>query len=135
MATQTKPHNVADAGATKEKGQRPAPAAAGRVGGQGLDRQGLAPRGTVHWNLIAPELIQSAIRREEGQLADMGPFCAVTAPHTGRSPNDKFVVKEPASEKDVDWGKVNQPCAEEKFELLLADVKAFLNTSGDLFVQ
>src|SRR4051794_26119415 len=108
---------------------------AGIAGKVGLEGQGLKPSGQVHWNLVAPVLIQSAIRREEGQLADMGPFCAVTAPHTGRSPNDKFVVKEPASEKDVDWGKVNQPCAEEKFELLLADVKAFLNTSGDLFVQ
>ena len=56
----------------------------------------------------------------------MGPFVAVTTPHTGRSPNDKFVVKEPSSEKDVDWGKVNQPISPEKFELLLADVRAYL---------
>ena len=39
-------------------------------------------------------LIQHAVRRGEGELADMGPFVAVTAPHTGRSPNDKFLVKE-----------------------------------------
>src|SRR5262249_61713453 len=50
----------------------------------GLAAQGLAPRGEVHWNLVAPALIQDAIRRGEGELADMGPFCAVTAPHTGR---------------------------------------------------
>ena len=62
----------------------------------------------MRWNLVAPELIQAAVRRGEGELADMGPFVAVTTPHTGRSPNDKFVVKEPSSEKDVDWGKVNQ---------------------------
>ena len=48
----------------------------------------------MHWNLVAPALIEAPIRRSEGQLAEMGPFCAVTTPHTGRSPNDKFLVKE-----------------------------------------
>ena len=48
----------------------------------------------------------AAARRGEGEFADMGPFVAVTAPHTGRSPNDKFVVKEPSTEGDIDWGKV-----------------------------
>src|SRR5438105_13508309 len=101
----------------------------------GLGKQGLAPKGQVHWNLLAPELIQAAIARGEGELADMGPFVAVTAPHTGRSPDDKFVVKEPASEKDVDWGKVNQPFTEEKFDLLLTDVREYLNGRDELFVQ
>ncbi|HYV96440.1 MAG TPA: phosphoenolpyruvate carboxykinase (ATP), partial [Gemmatimonadaceae bacterium] len=96
---------------------------------------GLAPKGTVHANLVAPELIQEAIRRGEGELADMGPFVGITKPHTGRSPNDKFVVKEPSSEKDVDWGKVNQPMTEEHFNALLADMKAYLNGLDDLFVQ
>jgi phosphoenolpyruvate carboxykinase (ATP) len=101
----------------------------------GLSRQGLEPRGKVHWNLIAPELFQAAARRSEGEFADMGPFVAVTTPHTGRSPNDKFVVKEPGSEKDVDWGKVNQPLASEKYELLLEDVRKYLNESPELFVE
>jgi phosphoenolpyruvate carboxykinase (ATP) len=106
-----------------------------RESAHGLHAQGLAPAGEVHWNLVAPELVQAAVRRNEGQIADMGPFAAVTSPHTGRSPNDKFIVKEPGSEKDVDWGKVNQPIAPEKFELLLADVQAYLNAQGELFVQ
>ncbi len=101
----------------------------------GLEGQGLSPSGKVHWNLVAPALIEAAVRRGEGSLADMGPFVGLTAPHTGRSPNDKFVVKEPSTEGDVDWGKVNQPYAEEKFDLLLADVKAYLNGLGELHVQ
>src|SRR3954471_14863918 len=108
---------------------------AGFAGKVGLEAQGLKPSGQVHWNLVAPVLIQSAIKRSEGELADMGPFCAVTAPHTGRSPNDKFVVRDPSSEKDVDWGKVNQPFAEDRFELLLSDVREYLDGRGDLFVQ
>jgi phosphoenolpyruvate carboxykinase (ATP) len=101
----------------------------------GLSRQGLSPRGEVHWNLIAPELFQAAARRSEGEFADMGPFVAVTAPHTGRSPNDKFVVKEPTSEKDVDWGKINQPQSAEKYQLLLGDVRKYLNEIPELFVE
>jgi len=101
----------------------------------GLSRQGLEPRGEVHWNLIAPELFQAAARRNEGEFADMGPFVAVTTPHTGRSPNDKFVVKEPGSEKDVDWGKVNQPLSVEKYQLLLEDVRQYLDESAELFVE
>src|SRR6478672_10278971 len=116
MATQTKPQD--------DTGMRGS-----------LDAQGLNPSGEVHWNLVAPVLIQEAIRRGEGQLADMGPFCAVTAPHTGRSPNDKFLVKEPSSEADVDWGKVNQPFTEAQFETLLGDVRGYLDGRDELFVQ
>ena len=117
MATQTEP--VA-ASANKEKR---------------LSQQGLTPAGAVHWNLMAPSLIEAAIRRGEGMLADMGPFVATTAPHTGRSPNDKFVVREASTEGDVDWGKVNQPIGQEHFDRLLADVRAYLNGRDDLFVQ
>src|SRR6267143_1447661 len=100
-----------------------------------LRKQGLEPRGEVHWNLIAPELFQAAARRNEGEFADMGPFVAITTPHTGRSPNDKFVVKEPNSDKDVDWGKVNQPLTVEKYQLLLEDVRKYLNETPELFVE
>jgi phosphoenolpyruvate carboxykinase (ATP) len=100
-----------------------------------LSGQGLAPKGIVHWNHVAPSLVQSAIRRGEGELADMGPFVAVTTPHTGRSPNDKFVVEEDSTKGDVWWGKVNRPFPPERFERLLADVQAYLNEQDELFVQ
>ena len=100
-----------------------------------LANQGLAPSGKVHWNHVAPALIQHAVERHEGQLADMGPFVAITRPHTGRSPNDKFVVKEPSSEADVDWGKVNQPMTPAHFDALRTDVQEYLNTQDSLFVQ
>jgi phosphoenolpyruvate carboxykinase (ATP) len=101
----------------------------------GLKSQGLAPTGAVHWNLVAPELVAAAIRRGEGELADMGPFVAITSPHTGRSPKDKFVIREASSENDVDWGTVNQPMSEAQFELLLADVRGYLGAREELFVQ
>ena len=114
---------------------RPQRTSVAREGSIGLRREGLAPRGEVHWNLIAPELFKDAARRDEGEFADMGPFVAITAPHTGRSPDDKFVVKEPLSEKDVDWGKINQPISPEKYQLLLGDVRNYLDDAAELFVQ
>jgi len=106
-----------------------------RESADGLSTQGLTPSGRVHWNLVSPELVEAAIRRNEGVLAEMGPFVAVTSPHTGRSPNDKFVVKEATSEADVDWGKVNQPISAAQYATLKADVKEYLNGLGELFVQ
>jgi phosphoenolpyruvate carboxykinase (ATP) len=96
---------------------------------------GLAPRGTVHWNLTPPLLIEAAVRREEGQLAAHGPFNAITTPHTGRSPNDKFVVRDPAVEQDIWWGTVNQPMEVGLFERLDRDVCAYLAEQDELFVR
>ena len=114
---------------------RPQRKSVARESANDLSKQGLSPRGKVHWNLIAPELFQAAARRNEGEFADMGPFVAVTSPHTGRSPNDKFVVREARSEADVDWGKVNQALAPAKYKTLLHDVLKYLNELPELFVQ
>jgi phosphoenolpyruvate carboxykinase (ATP) len=107
----------------------------GREPVQGLSRQGLDPRGAVHWNLLPPALVEDAIRRGEGHLADRGPFAVVTTPHTGRSPKDKFVVRAGESAADIDWGPVNQPMTPAHFEQLSADVRAYLDSAPDLFVQ
>jgi phosphoenolpyruvate carboxykinase (ATP) len=112
-----------------------APTQPARESSVGLNAQGLVPRGAVHWNLVAAQLVEAAIRRNEGQLAEMGPFVAVTSPHTGRSPKDKFVVKESSSERDVDWGAVNQPMTEAHFEGLVAAVRGYLDGQAELFVQ
>src|SRR5579872_4715458 len=106
-----------------------------RKGKTGLEALGLAPKGTIHWNLVAPELVQAAVRRDEGQLADKGPFVGITTPHTGRSPKDKFLVKEPGTERDVWWGDVNRPFSPENYHKLLTDVRAYLAAQPELFVQ
>ena len=100
----------------------------------GLDTSGLAPRREVHWNLTPAELYEHAVRRREGVIAEAGPFCAVTTPHTGRSPGDKFVVREASSEGRIWWGKVNRPLAPEHFDRLRRDVLAHLN-GQELFVR
>jgi phosphoenolpyruvate carboxykinase (ATP) len=106
----------------------------GRRSGASIEFSGLAPEHHVHWNYGPAELVEHAIRRKEGTLADGGPFCAVTSPHTGRSPGDKFVVKDGTSAGKVWWGKVNQPIAPEHFDRLHADVLSHLNTR-EIFVR
>jgi phosphoenolpyruvate carboxykinase (ATP) len=106
-----------------------------REQGQTLAAQGLKHAGRIHWNLVAPELMRAAARRGEGEFSEMGAFVAITAPHTGRSPNDKFVVREPGTENDVDWGKVNQPISPEHYAILRTDLQAYLDLRDELFVQ
>ena len=60
----------------------------------------------VYWNLHTSALYEEAIRRHEGIIAHLGPLVVRTGHHTGRSPNDKFLVKEPTSEEHIWWGKV-----------------------------
>jgi phosphoenolpyruvate carboxykinase (ATP) len=87
----------------------------GRIGLQG---HGLEPRRDVFWNLAPAVLCEHAVRREEGQLVSSGAFAATTGVHTGRSPSDRFVVREPGSAADIWWGPVNTPLAPEHFTLL-----------------
>jgi len=99
----------------------------------GLELQGLADGPPTHWNLPPAALIERAVARGEGVLTSEGAFCAVTAPYTGRSPGDKFVVREPSSEERVWWGKVNQEIDEASYERLRQKVVDRLN-SAERFV-
>lgn len=98
-----------------------------------LDRHGLNPTKTVHWNFSAPQLVEEAIKRGEGELSAGGALVTNTGHHTGRSPNDKFTVEEPSSKDKIWWGKVNRPISEEHFNLLRKEVVDQLNAS-DLFI-
>jgi phosphoenolpyruvate carboxykinase (ATP) len=98
-----------------------------------LAAQGLVT--TKVWpNLRYTELYEHALRRQEGHLTSRGAFVAITAPHTGRSPNDKFVVDEPTSSDRIWWDK-NRKMSAPHFEALFADVKAHLSGLEELFVQ
>jgi len=81
----------------------------------GLDNQGLSGVGTAHWNLSAPSLYKEALSRNEATLSEGGALVAITGQHTGRSANDKFIVKEPGSAENIWWGKVNKPFEDTKF--------------------
>jgi phosphoenolpyruvate carboxykinase (ATP) len=100
----------------------------------GLEAHGIITAQPVHWNLAPAVLYEHALRRSEGVIAADGPLVCRTGQHTGRSPNDKFVVKEPSSEGHIHWGKVNRPMGAEHYAALRADVVAHLG-QRELFVQ
>lgn len=99
----------------------------------GIENHGLAPARPVHWNNSVPQLVEMAVARQEGQLTDMGAFSALTGKRTGRSPNDRFIVKDAATEKTVDWGKVNKPMTSEAFDKLRRKTIEHLN-QHELFI-
>ena len=103
------------------------------AGRHGLDRHGIEGAGTVFWNLPAPRLYEEAVLRGEAEIVRFGPLAAETGQHTGRSPNDKFIVREPSSEGDVWWGTVNRPIGRESWDRLLAKVRDHYR-GRDLFV-
>lgn len=76
----------------------------------------------AHSNLTPAELVEAALQRGEGQLADSGALAADTGEFTGRSPKDKFCVKDAKTENTVWWGDVNQPFDSDKFDTLLNKV-------------
>jgi len=100
----------------------------------GLDAHGIVNVARTHWNLTTSSLYEEAIRRREGLVADQGPLVCRTGHHTGRSPNDKFVVKDASTADRVWWGKVNRPVSTEHFDALHRHMLAFME-GKELFVQ
>ncbi|MFM2376860.1 MAG: hypothetical protein RLZZ165_1957, partial [Bacteroidota bacterium] len=92
----------------------------------GLEETGVNCKSNVYWNLPIPELVEQTLKREEGVLADNGSLCVRTGEFTGRSPKDKFAVKDADTEHLVWWGEVNNPFSRENFDKLKAKVLTHL---------
>jgi len=99
----------------------------------GIDRQGLSEARTAYWNLSPARLCELAVIRDEAKLANEGPLVCLTGSQTGRSPQDKFVVGDPATDGDIWWGEVNRRFERERFEALWQRVRQYL-AERDLFV-
>jgi phosphoenolpyruvate carboxykinase (ATP) len=98
-----------------------------------LSAHGLDPQGAVYWNPTTALLYTHALRQGEGVLAEGGPLVVDTGVHTGRSPKDRFLVREPASEGRIAWGDVNKEIEELHFDGLREKVVAYLE-GRDLYV-
>ncbi len=81
----------------------------------------------MHGNLTGAQIYEHAIRRDEAVIGYDGQLIVETGQHTGRSPNDKFFVREPSSEHHIDWGKTNKPIDPKKFDALFDRVAAYLS--------
>ncbi|GAA0465042.1 phosphoenolpyruvate carboxykinase (ATP) [Alkalibacillus silvisoli] len=93
----------------------------------------LAKFDTVQENLPVAELVEKILSRDEGILTSTGAVRATTGHYTGRSPKDKFIVEDEETKNQVDWGEVNQPISEDKFNNLLQKVTDYLSEQGELF--
>jgi len=100
----------------------------------GLEYHGIHNVNMVYWNLHTSHLYEEAIRRREGRLAHLGPFVVRTGHHTGRSPKDKFIVRETSIVEKIWWGDVNQAIEPSRFEILRNRLLAYWQ-GKDLFVQ
>jgi len=99
-----------------------------------LSNHGVTNLRLAYWNLATESLYEEAVFRGEGATVVGGPFVAFTGKHTARSANDKFVVRETASEGNVWWGQYNRPFSADKFEELYARLLGFMQ-GRDIFVQ
>lgn len=94
----------------------------------------LVPRPGLSIDDSTPGLIEAAIARKQGQLTADGSLAFDTGAHTGRSPRDKFIVRDPETEHRVDWGAINQPIEPEPADRLLNDVLEYLDQQ-ELWIQ
>jgi phosphoenolpyruvate carboxykinase (ATP) len=94
-------------------------------GGDALDLYGIRGVTSVHWNLGETQLAEHSLARGEGLFADNGALVVRTGQFTGRSPKDKFVVRDEITDATVEWGSVNQPMTPEQFDRLHERMLAF----------
>lgn len=100
-----------------------------------LNQIGIEPKGKVLSQLQVPELIETAIHRQEGHLTDSGALNIMTGEFTGRSPKDRYIVCDDLTEGVVDWNTVNQPISVSVFDTLYKRAVDFLSKSEVLFVR
>jgi phosphoenolpyruvate carboxykinase (ATP) len=102
-------------------------------GREGLTDHGIDVRGRVYWHPTTAQLYTHVIVHGDGRLAEGGALVVDTGVHTGRSPKDKFIVREPGSEERIWWSEVNSSLSEGSFERLREKVVARLE-EGDVYV-
>lgn len=100
----------------------------------GLKEHGLRNLNMSYWNLTTPALVERIIARREGVLAHEGAVVVRTGHHTGRSPNDKFIVCCQEDNEQIWWGKVNKPFQPEQFDRLYQLMCSYFQ-DRDVFVQ
>ena len=98
-----------------------------------LSRHNLADFGQIHANLSMAALVEHAVRRREGELTCDGSLNVLTGKRTGRSPTDKYIVRDPSIEASIDWGKVNRPLAPAVFNQMLKRARGHLK-GRDVYV-
>ncbi len=88
----------------------------------------------VHWNLTTQQLSDKTVELGQGSITSQGALAVNTGKFTGRSPQDKFTVKDALTENTVDWGDINFGISPEHFDIILKDMQAFMSNK-ELYVR
>ena len=99
----------------------------------GLQSSGIDPA-AAHWNLGTARLLERALQDKEGLLSVGGALVVRTGQFTGRSPKDKFIVRDATTESTVAWGSVNQPLTPAQFDGIFTRLQAFLKDK-EVFIE
>lgn len=102
--------------------------------GYELEQHGLTNLNDIYWNLTTPQIYEQVVKHGEGIISHLGPMVVRTGHHTGRSANDKYIVKEPESDQNIWWGKINKPISAEVFTELHRRMDLHLQAQ-DVYVQ
>src|ERR1019366_886570 len=99
-----------------------------------LETIGIKNTKTQYWNLTPEELTEETIKRDQGVLSDTGALAIDTGEFTGRSPKDKFIVKDDITRDTVDWGGFNTPCEPAVFDNLYNKLVKYYE-GKDIFIR
>src|SRR6478735_808919 len=100
-----------------------------------LQELGFTPKTTIHYQLSPEELAEQTVLRGQGVLNDTGALCIRTGEFTGRSPKDKFIVKDALTENTVDWNNFNIPIDEKYFHQLKKKLLDYLGSKEEVWIR
>ena len=89
---------------------------------------------TIHWNLSSEELVSISLPKYDAKLSNFGAIAVNTGEFTGRSPKDRFIVKDSLTKDTIWWGDVNIPFSQERFSSLYKKVVDYVSDKA-LFVR
>ena len=99
-----------------------------------LSELGISNPKLVHWNLSPEALVEESLKQGHGVLADSGALVVSTGTFTGRSPKDRYIVKDGVTAETVDWGAINQPIETENFNQLYRKITHYFE-GKELYVR
>jgi phosphoenolpyruvate carboxykinase (ATP) len=100
-----------------------------------LVQLGLRITDTIHYQLSPEELTKDSLRRNEGVLNDAGALVVRTGEFTGRSPKDRFIIKDEITANTIHWNDFNQPMDEKYFDVIFSKITGYLNKLPEIWIR
>jgi len=100
-----------------------------------LNKFGINPAKAIHYQLNPDELVQDTLRTGAGVLSDTGALVISTGEFTGRSPKDKFIVKDELTTHTINWNDFNLPIEEKCFHTVKQKITNYLNQQPEIWIR